>query len=210
MKTPIYTLSGTTTKNQELDGGIFDVVVSKTTTAQVLRAQIASRHLATANTKTKGEVRGGGRKPWKQKGTGRARAGSIRSPLWRGGGITFGPTADKNPILKVPQKMKRQVTWAALADKYRSKSYYIIDTPENGAKRKEILTLLTKLKIDDKKILFITEPKEKELIRQVRNLSNVVVIGSNSINLYDLLNCDIVVMTLNAYCRIAAPTKGSQ
>ncbi len=207
MRTPIYSLSGTSTKTQELDGDIFGVEVSRTTTAQVLRAQIACRHQVSANTKTKGEVRGGGRKPWKQKGTGRARAGSNRSPIWRGGGITFGPSAEKNPILKVSQKMKRQATKAALADKYRSKSYFILDIPGSGVKRNEVLALLGKLKIDDKKILFITAPKEKEFILQIRNLSFACVIGSNSINLYDLLNCDAVVMTLSAYKAMTARSK---
>ena len=206
MKCALYNIAGLSDKTITLDDAYFGVKVSPITIAQVLRAQIANRHAPIANTLRRGEVAGGGRKPWRQKGTGRARAGSIRSPLWRGGGITFGPLSEKNPNLSIPAKMKRQATRAALSAKAQDKSLIIIEADAAKVKRAEIMKLMDKLNISDKTVLFITNANETNLVKQIRNCANITVIGSNGINLYDLLNHQVVVMTLGA-CNVYAGKK---
>ena len=199
MKCPLYNIDGASDKTITLDDAYFGVKVSSVTIAQVLRAQIANRHAPVANTLRRGEVAGGGRKPWRQKGTGRARAGSIRSPLWRGGGVTFGPLSEKNPSLRIPAKMKRQATRAAMSAKAQDKSLKIIEADAAKTKRAELIKLMVRLEIADKTVLFITDTSETNLVKQIRNCANITVIGANGINLYDLLNHQAVVMTLAAY-----------
>ena len=117
LKIKVYTQDGKETKELALNPAVFGVAVKESVVHQVMVAQMANSRVAIAHTKTRAEVRGGGRKPWKQKGTGRARHGSTRSPIWVGGGVTFGPRSDRNFSQKVNKKMKTKALFMCLSDK---------------------------------------------------------------------------------------------
>jgi large subunit ribosomal protein L4 len=139
-KLPVYNLKAEKTKEAELNPAVFGVKVKESLVHQVMVAQMANSRVAIAHTKTKGEVRGGGKKPWKQKGTGRARHGSSRSPIWVGGGITFGPRSNRNFSLKINKKMKTKALFMCLSDKLNEKLLVIIDKLSlTDGKTKEIV-----------------------------------------------------------------------
>lgn len=126
-KYPVYNIKAEKIKEAELNPAVFGVKVKESVVHQVMVAQMANARVAIAHTKTKGEVRGGGIKPWKQKGTGRARHGSIRSPLWKGGGVTFGPRKDRNFSQKVNKKMKTKALFMCLSDKVKNGLMVLVD-----------------------------------------------------------------------------------
>lgn len=157
----------------------------------------ANQRSGTASTKTRGVVRGGGRKPWRQKGTGRARAGSTRSPLWRSGGTTFGPQP-RSYYVSMPKKAKRTALKSALAMKLADKQIIIIDSLEfTEPKTKEAVRLLTAL--DIKSALFIDGQENKNLYLATRNLPKVKAVNFNHINIYDILNYKSLVFTQQAF-----------
>lgn len=127
LTTQVYSQNGEKVKDLELNPGIFNVEVKNSVVHQVAVAQMANSRVAIAHAKTRGEVRGGGIKPWRQKGTGRARHGSIRSPLWVGGGVTFGPRKDRNFSQKVNKKMKRKALFMCLSDKVNNDLLFLLD-----------------------------------------------------------------------------------
>ena len=143
MKVPVYNQKAEIVGDIELNSKIFEVKPKQHLLAEAVRVQLSNARIGTAHTKTKGEVRGGGRKPWKQKGTGRARAGSIRSPIWRGGGITFGPRSNRNWELKMNKKAKKQALFMTLSDKVKENRFIVVDKMELSAiKTKEMLGIL--------------------------------------------------------------------
>ncbi|MFQ5721998.1 MAG: 50S ribosomal protein L4 [Candidatus Aminicenantales bacterium] len=157
----------------------------------------ANRRRGTASTKTRGEVRGGGRKPWRQKGTGRARAGSIRSPLWRKGGRVFGPKP-RDYYYNLPKKVKRNALKSALALKYSEKQLLVIKTLEFKEPRtKEGLKFLDKFKLDS--ALIIDDYHNKNLFLSVRNIPKVKAVDYNQINVYDILNHKWLIFSQNAF-----------
>ena len=127
LKLPVYNLEGEKVGETELNPKIFSEKFRPALIWQVLTSMQANRHFPWAHTKTRGEVRGGGAKPWRQKGTGRARHGSIRSPIWRGGGVTFGPRKEKNYSKKIPKKMRRKALFSALSQKLKDGEIKIVD-----------------------------------------------------------------------------------
>lgn len=150
-----------------------------------------------ASTKTRGEVRGGGRKPWKQKGTGRARHGSIRSPLWKGGGVTFGPRPQRNFVKKVNKKTRRLGLFTILSDRVKDNRVVILqDLQIPGAKTKEFVAKLEKFEaiIPGKKTLVLTPKKQDEISRSAKNLRNFRVATGNNLNLLDLLWADRIII----------------
>src|SRR3989339_638830 len=148
MNLPIYNIEGHETGKISLNPKIFGVKTKSWILHQVIVAQQANSRVNVAHTKTRGEVRGGGKKPWKQKGTGRARHGSIRSPLWRGGGITFGPLNTRNFKIKVNQKVKTQALMMALSEKVNEKALIILEQLSfDVIKTKNIVDLFKKLKL---------------------------------------------------------------
>jgi large subunit ribosomal protein L4 len=205
MKLPILKINGEVGESVEVRDDVFDVAVKDKAIAQVYRAQNTLRHPISANTLKKGEVSGGGKKPWKQKGTGKARAGSSRSPVWRGGGITFGPSSERNPLLSVPTKMRQKATYALLARARKNKALFVIESSDK-ASRRDYLLLYKKAKIDDKKILFISDPKETPAFRTNRNLYNIHTIGHNSINLMDIIESEAIVFTAKGVAIYAPKT----
>jgi len=157
----------------------------------------ANQRRGTASTKTRADVRGGGRKPWKQKGTGRARAGSTRSPLWRSGGTTFGPRP-RDYSYKMPRKAKRNALKSALAMKFAEKQIMVLDGLKfKEPKTKEGVDFLKKLKIES--ALVIDSQENRNLFLSLRNIPKVKAVDFNQVNIYDVLNYKSLVFTQKAF-----------
>ena len=165
---------------------------------QVLGSILANKRAGTAHTKNRGEVRGGGKKPWKQKGTGRARAGSARSPLWRGGGITFGPTGEENYSKKLNIKAKRQAIRQALSMANTDGRISVIEAfALKDAKTKEAQQLLNKLGAT-RQTLVVVDSKDADLVRATNNLSEVKLVSAKYLNVFDVVNARQIVITQKA------------
>ena len=186
----------------DLKEDLFMAPVNKGVLYYAAVAQLSRRHLGNASTKKRGEVRGGGSKPWAQKGTGRARSGTSRSPLWAGGGVIFGPTPERNYTRKVTKKVKRKALQSALSSKVREDKLLIIDgLILDEPKTKEIKNLLKNLKADTRTLLVTAQPDEN-IIKSARNLPGINVIVANQLNVIDILNHDFIVVTKEALSRI--------
>ncbi len=157
----------------------------------------ANQRQGTASTKTRGEVRGGGRKPWRQKGTGRARAGSNRSPIWKGGGTTFGPKP-RDYSYSLPKKAKKAALKSALSMKLAEKQLLIVDAFElKEPKTKEAAALIKRLKLDS--ALIVDQHDNKNLFLSVRNIPKTKVVDVSQVNVYDVLNYNWLVLTKRAF-----------
>ncbi|WP_017325540.1 50S ribosomal protein L4 [Synechococcus sp. PCC 7336] len=169
-----------------------------------LRRQMANRRQANAHSKTRAEVRGGGRKPWRQKGTGRARAGSIRSPLWRKGGVIFGPRNERNYSLNMNRKERRLALRTALQS--RSDDLIVVEDFSDKLaqpKTKEVVQALERWGVGrDQSALIIVAEKDENVYRAARNIARAKLITANNLNVFDLLNVDWIVATAPALDRI--------
>lgn len=154
---------------------------------------LAESRLASATTKTRGEVSGGGKKPWKQKGTGRARFGSSRNPIWRHGGIVFGPLGNENYKLKVSKTSKRVALRQALTLANQSKKIVVSAVQPTG-KTADMAKFFADLKLD-RKVLLVVEEKTPTLLRSTNNLQNVLVVSAKYLNVYHILNADHILLT---------------
>jgi large subunit ribosomal protein L4 len=201
LKIKVYNQSVEAVKDLELADKIFGVKASNELLHQAVIAQMANARQVLAHTKDRSEVSGGGKKPWKQKGTGRARSGSSRSPIWIGGGVTFGPTKDRNFKKKINQKMKQKALFMAFSDKLATNSLVVIDNLEfqeyKTKKFNEMLTSLEKkvLLNERRDILIVNETKEEKAKYSSRNLKGVKIINLENINLVDLLNYKNLLLT---------------
>src|SRR3989344_4069536 len=199
MKLPVYNQSGQESGQQiEVNPAIFDIPEVRTDLVQLVAvAQRANGRQGTVSTKTRGEVRGGGRKPWKQKGTGRARVGSIRSPLWRGGGIIFGPRPERNFSKKVSKNTKRLGLFTVLSQKIKSGKLIILENLElDKPKTRELKDKLENFGnvLEVKKLLLVLPSRNENLVRAARNLVSVKTIRADSLNVLDLLDADGVLI----------------
>jgi large subunit ribosomal protein L4 len=186
----------------ELDDTIFNVDVHKDLVQRVVVWQLAKRRSGTASTKTRSQVRGGGKKPWRQKGTGRARAGTSRSPIWTGGGTVFGPHP-RSYAFSLPKKVRRAALRAVLTSKLRENLLTVVDKIELEApKTKFFAATLNKLGLDATKTLFVTAEKDDALLRSSRNLYRVLMLPTEGINVYDLLRFERVVLLSSAVPKI--------
>ncbi len=156
-------------------------------------AYLANNRTASATTKTRGEVRGGGKKPWKQKGTGRARFGSSRNPIWRGGGIVFGPLGNENYSKNISTTAKRQAIRQALSLASQAKKVHVLDVKTTG-KTAEVVAFLEKNKLT-RKVLIVVEEKTPELLRATNNIQNVLLVSTKYLNVYHILNADAIVLS---------------
>ncbi len=178
-----------------LDPAIFGVPVSKSLLHEVVQMQRASMRQGTAATKTRGLVSGSGKKPWKQKGTGRARAGSIRSPLWRGGGIVFGPQP-RSYAYHISKKKSHKALITALSAKAQEKEVLVLEDLElQEGKTKTMANILKRLGLQGKKVLIAVSQISDGLDRATRNISKVKLIEVRQLNVYDLLLSDVLVVT---------------
>ena len=161
-------------------------------------AFLANGRQASATTKTRGEVRGGGKKPWKQKGTGRARFGSTRNPIWRHGGIVFGPRGNENYKLKLSKTSKKVALRQALTLANEAKKVTVTDIKTTG-KTAEIVKFLAAQKFhEDAKVLLVVDEKTPELLRATGNLQNALLVRANYLSVYYILNADNIVLTPKA------------
>lgn len=183
----------------ELSKSLFDVPVNDALIHEAVTAQQANSREAIAHTKTRGEVAGSSKKPWKQKGTGRARHGSTKSPIWIGGGITFGPRNDRNFTLKINKKAKRKALAMVLSDKVANDRFIAIDDFRlTDGKTKELIRILKKLPSPTKKsgkTLIILPPDEKVIAKAAKNLSGIETMPANTLNVVDLLKMDTILVS---------------
>lgn len=168
-------------------------------------AYLANARSAGAKTKTRGEVRGGGKKPWKQKGTGRARFGSSRVPIWRGGGITFGPTGEQNYRLKMSVGAKRTALRQALSLANKAKKLTVIDSFDcKEGKTKETINLLKSNKVNkEARVLVVVESKDDNTRRATNNVNQVKVLSAMYLNVFDILNADVILISKKALAVVA-------
>ncbi len=161
-----------------------------------VRAQRNNNRRAIAHTKNRGEVSGSGKKPWKQKGTGRARAGSIRSPLWRHGGVTFGPRSNRNFSVKINRTTFRQALFTVLSDKVADKKLIVIDNFETINKTNQLAKKLKDIAAKaglGKKLLVVIDKPNSELNRAFGNIPNAKLLAANQLNVIDILHHDVIV-----------------
>lgn len=189
-KVSVYNWEGKETGAVELAPEIFDIKAKVGLLHEVARSMTANERQVLAHTKTKGEVSGGGRKPWKQKGTGRARAGSIRSPLWRGGGVIFGPRKNRNFKVKINKKIKKLAFLMALSEKVKNGGLLLLENFNlETPKTKLVSGLLKKLPIKNKRALIVFPKRQetKNMSLAARNITGVEQADLGSLNLLDLL-----------------------
>lgn len=197
MAIPTYTKTGTkATTPAKLDKAVFSVdVKNHELIKQAYDAYLANGRENLSVTKTRGLIRGGGRKPWKQKGTGRARFGSSRNPIWRGGGIVFGPTGLENYSKNLNIRAKRQAVRQALSILATDNKIIVIEEISlKSGKTRDLAQLLAKLNTP-RRVLVVVHEKTPEIIRAANNLPAVIVSGSKYLNVYDLINADHVIFT---------------
>jgi len=196
----VYDINRAKVGEINLRDDIFSVPVQGHIMHEVVTMQLACRRAGTASTKGRAEVRGGGHKPWRQKGTGRARAGSNRSPLWRGGGVVFGPKP-RSYAYKVPKKVRRLALKMALSSKLANSQLLILNQyPFEAPKTKEFVRVLENLQID--KALFITAADDQVLTLSSRNVPHVQVMRPEGLNVYDILRYDYLVVFHSAISQI--------
>ena len=188
----VYDIGNQKVSDMELDDRVFDAEVKSDLFYDVVRMQLASKRQGSATTKNRALVRGGGAKPWRQKGTGRARAGSRRSPLWRGGGTIFGPMP-RDYSFALPKKEKRAALRAALSLKRQEGKLILLDGfPLEGFKTRQVLEVLRRLQVDD--ALIVTGEKNPFLERSSRNIPKVEVLPYEGLNVYDILNHEHLIL----------------
>ncbi|MFH1768304.1 MAG: 50S ribosomal protein L4 [Candidatus Omnitrophota bacterium] len=191
----VYNQKGKKVDVLELAEEVFDGKINLSLLDQAKDTFLANQRLGLAVTKTRGEVSGGGRKPWRQKGTGRARVGSSRSPLWRGGGIIFGPLK-RSYAKKFPQKMKILALKSALNAKLRDKEILVIDKIKiDNFKTKNLYAVLKSLKVNGEKTKLVIEKENTNLRLASRNLSGLGLLNSQQVHAYSVLDCKKLIFT---------------
>ena len=200
-KVSTYNIAGTQTGEIELNDSVFGVEVNEAVMRQAVLRQLANERLGTHSTKTRGLVRGGGKKPWKQKGTGRARVGSTRSPLWVGGGTVWGPHP-RSYAQKMPRKARRLAVKSALSDKVNTNELFVLDEINLAApKTKEIVALINNFQFAGEKVLFVTD-NDEIVARCARNIKGVKAISTEGVNIFDLLHYTKLFVTKSAVAKI--------
>lgn len=200
-KVAVFDINGKEVGQIELKDEVFGVEPNEALLHQAVVLQQASLRRGTHSTLLRGEVRGGGRKPWKQKGTGRARAGSIRSPLWKGGAITFGPKP-RDYAFRMPKKQRRLALKSALSSKVKAAEIIVLDQLEMDApKTKAFAGILDALKAD-KKTLVVTADIDENVAKSARNIPGVTPVEAVGINVYDILAHDKIVITKDAVAKV--------
>ncbi|AXK51009.1 50S ribosomal protein L4 [Spiroplasma alleghenense] len=203
MKAQVYDIKGASVKEINLNDKIWAIEPHQQAIYDTVISQQAALRQGTKKTKTRAEVRGGGRKPWKQKGTGRARQGSIRAPQWRGGGIAFGPTPDINYKKSVNKKVRQLAFKSVLSLKAQEQNLVIIDKFNfEKPSTKDMVEVMTNLKVDNQKTLIVTRESEELVIKSAGNLPGVKTLDYQKLNLFDLLNANKLLITEEAILRV--------
>ena len=192
----LFNIEGTKVGDLDLNEKVFNVEINKAVLHQVVIAQLANKRQGTQSAKTRAEVRGGGRKPWRQKGTGRARQGSIRSPQWAGGGMVFA-VKPRDYRISLPKSMRRVAMKSALTAKVMENEMIVLESLVFDApKTKDMVTMLKAF--DVKKALIITASSNENVYKSGRNVEGIQVMPVNNINVYDLLKYDNLIITKDA------------
>ena len=205
-QTTLYDRTGASVGTVDLAEALFAAPVNEAVLHQAVTAQLASRRLGTHDTKTRGEVRGGGKKPYRQKGTGRARQGSRVAPHYKGGGVVFGPHP-RSYEQKLPKKMRRIALRSALTAKLNDDAIRVVDAfgMADEPKTKAFAAVLAALNAGnghERRVLVVAPGKDEPLLRSAANLPSVTVILADSLNVVDLLNADAIVIEQPALARI--------
>ena len=196
-KINMLNMNGENVGEIELNPEIFDVEINEHAVYTVVKNLLANRRQGTQSAKTRAEVRGGGRKPWRQKGTGRARQGSIRSPQWKGGGVVFAPKP-RDYSYTTPKKVRRVALKSALTSKVQEKELIVLDELKlDQAKTKDMVKVLKAINADEKALVVIKRPDEN-IIRSARNLPTVLTTNANTLNVYDILKYNSLIITKEA------------
>ncbi|AEE97327.1 50S ribosomal protein L4 [Mahella australiensis] len=200
-KVPVYNIEGQQVGEIELKDEIFGIEVNEAALHQVVQMQLANKRQGTQSAKTRGEVRGGGRKPWRQKGTGRARQGSIRAPQWIKGGVVFAPKP-RDYSYTLPKKLRRLAMKSALTSKVRDNELIVLDNISiEQPKTKEMFRILRNLKAD-RKVLMVLPEKDEIIQKSSRNIPGVKTALVNTLNVYDILNCDKFIILKDAVPKV--------
>lgn len=200
-KVALYNVQGSQVGEIELNDAVFGIEPNESVVHEAVVMQMASWRQGTHCTKSRGEVRGGGRKPWKQKGTGRARVGTIRSPLWRGGAIVFGPKP-RSYSYSIPKKKRRLALKSVLSSKVLDNDIIVLDSLNFDApKTKEMVKVLEALNVD-KKALIVTAELDENVAKSARNIKGMTPVAANSMNVYDLLNHNKLIITKDAIAKV--------
>ncbi len=194
-KLDVYNIEGKKTGDVTLDATVFEVDENDVLVHQVYVAQSANRRSGTAHTKIRSDRRGGGKKPWKQKGTGNARTGSIRNPIWRGGGVTFGPLKNRNFKKSINEKMKRKALMIALSDKVRGDKVRVIESlVVKDNKTKVVAGLIAEMGIDKSMVVGFSVDESGSYVA-ARNVPKVNAMATDQLNVYDVLNAEYLVLS---------------
>jgi|SRR5690554_1630846 len=199
VKIQVFDLNGKPLEEMELEAAVFGVTPNKQAMFDAIMLQRASLRQGTHDTKNRTEVRGGGRKPWRQKGTGRARQGSIRSPQWRGGGVVFGPTP-RGYGGKLNRKVRRLALQSALSQKVLDEAVKVVESLQiEQVKTKEFLAIMNNLNLENKTLFVVSgEEQFENAFLSLRNLENTMLLSVEGLNVYDIVNSDAVVFTKEA------------
>jgi len=200
-KVAVYNISGAQVGEIELADSVFGIEPNKSVLHEAVVMQLASLRQGTHKVKGRSEVRGGGRKPWKQKGTGRARQGSIRAPQWVGGGTVFGPTP-RSYAYKLPKKVRRLAIKSALSSKVLENQIIVLDElTMNAPKTKEFQAILNNLKVDRKALVVVPEYNDNVAL-SARNIPSVKLLAADGVNVYDVLNHQKLIITKDAVSKV--------
>ncbi|MBU5468005.1 50S ribosomal protein L4 [Virgibacillus sp. MSJ-26] len=200
-KVALFKQDGSDAGEMELNESVFGIEPNTHVLHETVLMQRSSLRQGTHSVKNRSEVSGGGRKPWRQKGTGRARQGSIRSPQWVGGGVVFGPTP-RSYSYKLPKKVRRLALKSALSSKVKEDSIIVLENLSFDApKTKEVVNMLKALKVDET-ALIVTADRNENVSRSANNLQNVHVISASQVNAYDLIKHDKLIITKEAAERV--------
>ena len=196
MKYPVYNKEGKEEGEVALPKEIFEVKLNADLVHQIVVSQMGNKRQISAHTKNRGEVSGSGKKPWRQKGTGRARHGSIRSPLWKGGGVTFGPRNDKIYEREVPKKMRRKALFMVLSQKAKEKNLIILNKLEiETPKTKTVAKSLSKLPCKNQSLLIALPKYDKNVFLSARNIKKTGISEARNLNIVDLMTYKYLLMT---------------
>jgi len=196
-KVALYNQNGSQVGEVELNDAVFGIEPNEHVLFEAIIMQRASLRQGTHKVKGRSEVRGGGRKPWRQKGTGRARQGSIRSPQWRGGGTVFGPVP-RSYSYKLPKKVRRLAIKSALSSKVKENNILVLDALNFDApKTKDFIAVLKNLSVD-KKALVVTDGLNENVVLSARNIPGITVVEATGVNVLDVVNHDQLIMTKSA------------
>jgi len=199
MKVDLYNQNGEVSGSTVLPKEIFEVKLNVDLVHQIVVSQMANKRQISAHTKNRGEVSGGGKKPWRQKGTGRARHGSIRSPLWRGGGITFGPRKDKVYEREIPKKMRRKALFMVLSQKAKEKNLIVLDKLEMAVPAtKEMAKSLSKLPCKSQSLLIALPKYDKNAFLSARNIKKTGIFEARNLNILDLMTYKYLLLPKEA------------